>query len=59
MGGIAEAVVEKLPEGALFAILVFDDPKVAQYVSNAQRADIIKALREGADRLEGGEDIPR
>ena len=43
----------------LFALLVFDDPGIAQYVSNAQREDIIKAMRECADRLERREVIER
>ncbi len=46
-----------------FAILVFpfiSDPaeKAAHYISNAKREDIIKALREKADVLEAGMDIP-
>jgi hypothetical protein len=44
-----------------FVLLVFDfnQPGVANYVSNANRADMIKALRETADRLENKEDIPK
>jgi hypothetical protein len=62
---LAQAVEDILPAGpskkgrALFALLVFDDPGLAQYVSNAERKDVIKAMRECADRLEAKEDIPR
>jgi hypothetical protein len=62
---LADAIERILPAGpskngrALFAILVFDDPGVCQYVSNAQRPDIIKAMRECADRLERNQDLPR
>ncbi len=42
-----------------FALLVFDDPKVAQYISSCQREDMIKALRESADRMEKRQDVAR
>lgn len=42
-----------------FVLLLFNDPKVSQYVCNCERADMIHALREAADRLERMEDIPR
>ena len=42
-----------------FVLLVFDDPKVAQYISSCQREDVIVALHEAANRLEAGEDIQR
>ena len=45
-----------------FALLTFDfgddGPKYGGYISNAQRPDMIKALREAADVLEAGQDIP-
>jgi hypothetical protein len=62
---LAAAIEETLPGGsskkgrALFVLLVFDEPGLAQYVSNAERQDIIKAMRETADRLEAKQDIPR
>lgn len=62
LGSATESVLPPGPsrhDKALFVLLVFDDPGVAQYVSNAERSDIIKALRETADRLEHREDIPR
>ncbi len=51
----AELGVEK----AHFALLLFNDPKVAQYVCNCVRSDMVAAFREAADRLENREDVPR
>lgn len=42
-----------------FALLLFNDPALAQYVCNCNRQDVIKAMRECADRLERNEDLPR
>ena len=62
---LGEATESVLPPGpsrhdkALFVLVVFDDPGLAQYVSNAEREDVIKALREMADRLERRQDVPR
>ena len=44
-----------------FALTIFEfyNPGVGDYVSNAERSDMIKALRECADRLEAKEDIPK
>lgn len=46
-------------EKPLFCLLVFNDPKAAQYAGNCQRADVVKAMRECAARLEGREDVTR
>ena len=46
-------------EPPMFALVVFNDPKVGQYIANCQRPDVIKALREVADRLQRKEDVPR
>ena len=62
---LATATESVLPDGpgrngkALFALLIFDDPKLVQYVSNCDRLDMIKVLRETADRLEKREDLSR
>ena len=64
---LARKVEAELPPGpsargtCLFALIVADtmSPGVGQYVSNVQRADMIRLLRETADRLQGREDIPR
>jgi hypothetical protein len=44
-----------------FALLIFDlkKPGIGNYVSNAERADMITALRETANRLENNESIPK
>ncbi len=59
MNQLAAGVNRQLPPGTLFCLLVFDDPGVTQYVSNAERASIIAALRETADRFEQQQVIPR
>lgn len=63
MNGCATAIVGEAlhqdVEKPQFVLLLFNDPKLGQYVSNCNRQDIIKALRETADRLERGEDVPR
>lgn len=43
-----------------FALIVFDfnQPGISNYISNAKRADMIKSLRETADRLEKRQDLP-
>lgn len=57
---LARATESVLPEDARkFVLLVFDDPGLCQYVGNVERADVIKAMRETANRLESNEDIPR
>ena len=62
---LAAMLEDVLPAGpsrhgrALFALLVFDDPGLAQCVSTCDRSTMVQALREAADRLEGREDIPR
>lgn len=42
-----------------FCLLVFNDPKVAQYISNCERSSMVKALREAADRIESRQDLSR
>jgi hypothetical protein len=43
-----------------FALLVFDfaSPSLSHYISNTVRRDMIATLRDAADRLEQGEEIP-
>lgn len=54
MQGIAKTVKAMVPEGWGFAVLCFSygEGGFMNWVSNAQRADMIKALREMADKLE-------
>lgn len=63
LGHIASAIEETINYefGKMgFALLVFDfgKPGISNYISNAQRSDMIAALRETADRLESKQDIP-
>lgn len=46
-------------EGLGFALFVFEfhKPGMANYISNAQRSDMIQALKETIARLEGGQDF--
>ncbi len=59
MRNLAAFVTRKLPKGWGFAIVVFPfhRPGISNYVSNAQRQDMITALRETADRLEQRQDF--
>jgi hypothetical protein len=57
--GVANGVKARLPPRTLFTVLMFEDDGIAQYVSNANRAEMIKTLRETADRLESREDVAR
>lgn len=59
MQEMAKRVSCLLPKDFGFAILVFpfQYPGIANYISNANREDMIIALRECADRLENKEDF--
>ncbi len=46
-------------EKPLFVLVMFNDPRVAQYISNCRREDTIAAMRETADRLQRRQDVPR
>ena len=56
----AQLIGAALPPGYGFALLVFSFDKggYLTYVSNAQRADLVKTLRECADTLEANRDSP-
>lgn len=58
MNVLAEAIREFFP-GLGFAFLLFEfhKPGVSNYISNAERKDMIEALREAANRLEKSQDI--
>lgn len=55
-----EIIVPMLPENCGFALLVFEfhDSSRSTYIANAEREDMIKALRETADTLEKNQDVP-
>jgi hypothetical protein len=54
----ALARAEKV-EKPLFVLVLFNDPTLGQYIGNCRREDIIRAMREMADRMDRREDIPR
>lgn len=49
----------KCKTGALFLLVVFDYPGLAQYISNARREDCIKAMQETVRRFESNEVLKR
>lgn len=59
MQKMAKAVEKFLPKEFGFTLLVFpfNTPGTSNYISNANRADMIKAMRESADRLEKKQDF--
>ena len=59
MREVGKSISEQLP-GKGYALLVFDfgpETGPANYISNAQRSDMIKFLRETLDRFERQEDF--
>ena len=58
LNSVARAVAGLLPAETGFLVLVFDDPGLAQFISNLRRPVAIAALREAADRLELRQDTP-
>lgn len=54
MRRLATFIANQLPKGYGFALLVFKFGKAGttNYISNAEREDMVKALRECADRIE-------
>ena len=63
MRGIAAGVEAVLNEqfgkkGFMLVVFDFHQPGISNYISNAQRAEMITTLRETADRLENNQDIP-
>lgn len=63
MTAFAKAIVDTAEKMGVekphFTLVVFNDPEIAQYASNCRREDIIKAMRETADRLEKNQDLVR
>lgn len=44
--------------GFMLLVFPFNEPGVSNYISNAERSDMIMTLRETADRLEKNQIIP-
>lgn len=59
MQQMAEKIAQMLPKDFGFSIIVFpfNQPGVSNFISNVNRSDMIKALRETADRLEKRQDF--
>lgn len=53
--------LDTILSGMGFTLLVFpfNNPGISNYVSNSNRSDMIKVLRETANRLEKNQDIPK
>ncbi|RXG32018.1 hypothetical protein [Leeuwenhoekiella marinoflava] len=60
MRTLISACKSVLPEGWGITILTYqhNKPGIANYISDSERADMIKMLRETADRLENKQDFP-
>jgi hypothetical protein len=58
---VLNAVDSRLPKDTGFMVLFWPHGrhKISQYGSNCERSDMIKALREAADRLERKQDVER
>ncbi len=64
MNHVARSVLKAAKESELegtprFALILFNDPKLGQYVANCTRETMVEALREAANRIEGKEDVTR
>lgn len=56
---LAREVRRRTPAGTLFVVLLFDnDTQIGRFTSNANRRDVIAAMREYADVLEKMEESP-
>jgi hypothetical protein len=57
--GLEDIFADLYPERMGFALIVFPfSGGVSDYISNGERKDMIKALRETADRIETNQIIP-
>ena len=57
--GLEDIFADLYPTHMGFALIVFPfGGGVADYISNSRREDMIKALRETADRIESNQIIP-
>ncbi len=56
---MVDDIQKQLPKEFGFALIVFPfyNGGISNYISNAERSDMIKALRETADRIERNQDI--
>lgn len=60
MGRGIDMIAERMDvEKPLFVLLLFNDPRIAQFMSSCDRSTMVQALRETADRLERKEIVER
>lgn len=59
LNALGDVISKEIFPGLGFMLIVFEFHKsgISNYISNAERADMVKALRETADRLAGAQDI--
>jgi len=53
---LQDVSLEKM--GFCLIVFEFNKPGISNYISNAQRLNMIEALKETVDRLEKNQDIP-
>jgi hypothetical protein len=60
LGSGLQGIIDEYIPGMGFALLIFEfnKPGLSNYISNAQRENVIGALKEAAERLEKNQDIP-
>lgn len=56
---VSREIRRRLPRRTLFVLIAFDSDGIAQYVSNADRRQMIQALRDSAELLQRREDVSR
>lgn len=54
LGEVIESCLPSGKVGFALSLFTFSEPRYLAWISNADRADMIRALREQADRLEHG-----
>ena len=61
MTAAGDAVKAALPPRTGYVVLAYEFglPGIGQYIANGQRSDVIKLLRETADRLERRQEVGR
>ncbi len=64
MSDAAKSVVSVLQSHKIegppkFALVIFNDPMVGQYISSCEPVDMVKAMRETADRIENNQAVGR
>jgi hypothetical protein len=59
MQQVGRLIKNEFPDlGFCLLVFTFEKPGIGNYVSNANRQDMVTSLRETADRLERGQEFP-